>query len=536
VTGLPTGGLPAGGLPQGAPRGDQPDGVAPQGGTARGNRQGGAGKRPGIGVALGKVALALTVAFGGLAAGAGYWQVVRSSDLSSSPDDAAVIAASRHIVRGEISDREGTRLAWSISDANGEPQRKYLSRAFSGVIGYASPIYGTAGLERAYQAQLIGITPADPVQDLVKKFRANASDPQAIRTTLVARLQEAATTALGADRGAVVMLDPRTGEILALASTPFFDASALADPDTATATMAALQADKAKPLLPRATQGRYVPGSVFKIVTAIAGLGSGAIGPDTTFPEQPPAEKTGLLVDGFRVRDGHHTVTGTKALDFVEATEVSCNIWFALAGLRTGGDALASWAGKLGFGEPIPFDLPTSASQVTNGGGSFGGGFTDAVELANAAYGQAETVVTPLQMALVASTVANGGVLMKPHLVQQFTGRGGTTTVSPEVWQRILSLDVAQQIGGAMEQAVNGSLGRGFTTGAQVKGLTVAGKSGTAELGGTGEPNSWFIGFAPAGDAQVAIAVVVEQGGRGAERAAPIAGTLLAAWKAWAGQ
>jgi len=132
--------------------------------------------------------------------------------------------------------------------------------------------------------------------------------------------------------------------------------------------------------------------------------------------------------------------------------------------------------------------------------------------------------------------VANGGVLMKPHLVQQFTGRGGTTTVSPEVWQRILSLDVAQQIGGAMEQAVNGSLGRGFTTGAQVKGLTVAGKSGTAELGGTGEPNSWFIGFAPAGDAQVAIAVVVEQGGRGAERAAPIAGTLLAAWKAWAGQ
>ena len=507
----------------------------PQGGTARGNTERGTGKRPGIGAALARVAVALTVAFGGLAAGAGYWQVARSVDLSSSPDDAAVIAASRHIVRGEISDRDGTRLAWSVKDKNGEPQRKYASPAFSGVIGYASPQYGTAGLERAYQAQLAGVTPADPVQDLVKKFRADPSDPQAMRTTLVATLQEAAVRLLGSDRGAVVMLDPRTGEVLALASTPTYDASALADPASAQAAMAALLGNKALPLLPRATQGRYVPGSIFKIVTAIAGLGSGAINPATTFAEQPPAEKAGLLVDGFRVRDGHHAITGTKALDFVEATEVSCNIWFALAGLRTGGDELASWAAKVGFGAPIPFDLPTAASQVTGGGGSFGGGFSDAVELANAAYGQAETVVTPLQMALVASTVANDGVLMKPHLVQSFTGRGGTSTVQPELWQRVLSVDLARQINGAMQQAVNGSLGRQFTTGAQVKGLTVAGKSGTAELGGSGEPNSWFIGFAPAGDAQVAIAVVVEQGGRGAERAAPIAGQLLAAWKKWAG-
>ncbi len=507
-----------------------------RGGVALGNAPTVRGKRPGIGEALGRVALGLALAFGALAAGAGYWQVARSADLSSSPDDAAVIAASRHIIRGDITDRDGTLLAWTIKDKNGEPQRKYLSRSLSGVIGYASPIYGSAGLERAYQAQLTGITPADPVQDLVKKFRANPSDPQAMKTTLVAKLQQAAVTALGKDRGAVVMLDPRTGEVLVLASTPTFDASGLAGAATAKATMTALQADATKPLLPRATQGRYVPGSVFKIVTAIAGLGSGAITPDTTFAQQPAAEKTGLLVDGFRVKDGHHPKTGTKALNFFEATEVSCNIWYALAGLQTGGDALASWAAKLGFGAPIPFDLPTVASQVTGGGGSFGGGFSDAVELANAAYGQAETVVTPLQMALVAATVANGGVLMQPHLVESFTGRGGTTTVAPEVWRRIIAPSVATEITTAMQQAVNGTLGRQYTTGAQVKGLTVAGKSGTAELGGNGEPNSWFIGFAPAGNAQVAIAVVVEQGGRGAERAAPIAGQLLAAWKTWAGQ
>jgi peptidoglycan glycosyltransferase len=136
----------------------------------------------------------------------------------------------------------------------------------------------------------------------------------------------------------------------------------------------------------------------------------------------------------------------------------------------------------------------------------------------------------------VVSTVANDGVLMRPHLVQAFTGRAGTNEISPEEWRRVLPARIADQITAAMVEAVNGDLGQAYTTGAQVQGLTVAGKSGTAELGGSGEPNSWFIGFAPAEDPQVAIAVVVEHGGRGAARAAPIAGTLLAAWKAWAGR
>ena len=154
------------------------------------------------------------------------------------------------------------------------------------------------------------------------------------------------------------MLDPRTGEVLALASTPTFDASDVADPATATATFDKLRADDRHPLLPRATAGLYVPGSVFKIVTAVAALGSGAINPDTTYADQPAAEKTGWLIDGFRVRDGHHTATGTKALDFAEAVEVSCNIYFAETGVRTGGAALAEWAGRLGFGARAPVRPP----------------------------------------------------------------------------------------------------------------------------------------------------------------------------------
>ncbi|MBI2780431.1 MAG: hypothetical protein HYX55_01380 [Chloroflexi bacterium] len=487
----------------------------------------------GIGTALGRVALLLAFLFGGLALGAGYWQVIESANLSSAGDDAAVIAAARNVLRGEIFDRDGVRLAWNKRDKNGEPYRVYASSALAPVIGYASRQYGTTGLESAWNAQLSGVISTDPLRELTRKFRAEPSDPQSLKTTLVLKLQQAAMAALGKNRGAVVMLDPRTGEVLALVSTPTFDPSAVADPATAAKTFDKLRADDRQPLLPRATAGLYVPGSVFKIVTAIAALGSGAINPGTTYADQPAAEKSGWLVDGFRVRDGHHAATGSRALDFQEAIEVSCNIYFAETAVRTGGAPLADWAGRLGFGSPLPFDLPTATSQVTNGGGSFGGGFTDRVELANAGYGQAETLVTPLQMALVAATIANDGELMQPHLVLEATGKGGTTTIQPTTMDRAVAPGIAAEIASAMRLAVNGDLGRAYTAGAAVKGLTVAGKSGTAELGPGVSPHSWFIGFAPYEDPQVAIAVLVENSGGGSVKASPIAGDLLRAWRDW---
>ena len=493
-----------------------------------------AGRRIGIGAALGRVSLVLSVAFGGLAVGAGYWQVIESAELSRSPDDAAVIAAARNVLRGEIFDRDGLRLAWNKRDQNGEPYRAYAGSSLSGVIGYSSRQFGPAGLEAAWNAELSGAASADPLRELTRKFRADPSDPQELRTTLVFALQEAAVEALGKNRGAVVMLDPRNGEVLALASTPTFNASAVADPRTAATTFDKLRTDDRLPLLMRATGGLYVPGSVFKIVTAIAALGSGAVSPDTTYPDQPASERTGWLIDGFRVRDGHHAVTGSRALDFREAVEASCNIWFAETGVRTGGQALAEWAGRLGFGTPIPFDLPTKPSQVTNGGGSIGGGFTDRVELANAAYGQAETLVTPLQMALVAATVANDGVMMRPHLVLEARGKSGTRTTNPSALERVVAPGIASEIGAAMRLAVSGEIGRVYTSGASVRDLAVAGKSGTAELDPGSSPHSWFIGFAPYEDPQVAIAVLVEGSGGGSVKASPLAGDLFRAWRTWA--
>lgn len=485
-----------------------------------------AGRRP-LSRGIIHVAVALSVAFGLLAGAAGYWGVVRAPDLVRSPYDPAVIAAARTVPRGQILDRDGKVLARNKKDANGEYYRVYAGPAISHVVGYDSRRYGTAGLERSFDAELAGLA-GDPLRDAFRKFGATPYDPKDLTLSLSYDLQRAAVRALGKDRGAIVMLDPRTGEILALASTPTYDASAIADPATADAAFTALADDKSQPLLPRATQGRYVPGSVFKIVTAVAGLGSGAITPATTYKEQPKAERQGLLVDGFRIRDGHHAQTGSTALDLVGATEVSCNIWYALTGLATGGENLERYADRMGFDAPLPFELPTAISQVTNGDGSAPGGFADDVELANAAYGQAETVVTPLQMALVAATVANDGVLMKPHLVTSMAGKdGGSRAIEPEQMARVIEAAEARDINAAMVAAVEGDLGRLFTTGAKVPGITTAGKSGTAELGGTGEPHSWFIGFAPAEAPTVAIAVLVEQAGRGGEVAAPIAGDLM---------
>ena len=485
-------------------------------------------RRP-LGRTIFHVAVVLSLAFGSLAAAGGYWAVVKAPELVRAPNDPAVIAAARTVPRGAIVDRTGEWLARNEQDANNELVRVYRSQALSQVLGYASTRYGRAGLELAFDAELSGLA-GDPVGDALRKFGSDPYDPKALTLSLSYDLQRAAVAALGEFKGAVVMLDPVTGEVLALASTPTYDASAISDPATSEATFERLRVDTDQPLLPRATLGRYVPGSVFKIVTAIAGLGSGAVSPDTTYEEQPGAEQDGLVVDGFAIQDGHHPATGDVALDLVGATEVSCNIWFALSGLAVGGAGLVDYAARLGFGAPLPFDLPTAVSQVTNGTGSAPGGFADDVELASAAFGQGETFVTPLQMAMVAGTVANGGELMRPRLVIAMTGKGGTRTFGPESIRRVIDPADAAAITTAMVAAVEGELGRQFTTGAKIPGITTAGKSGTAELGGTGEPHSWFIGFAPAEAPRIAIAVIVEQAGRGAEVAAPIAGDLMATY------
>ena len=480
---------------------------------------------PRVAGSLLRLSLAIAIAYGGLAAGLGYWQVIEAQQLTTDPLNPIVLAAERDAPRGTIYDANGNVLARNLAGAT--RQREYPYLAAAPVVGYRSTVFGTAGLERAYDAQLTGLISLRAGDDLLRKFRDPAYDPADLYTSLDIDLQQAAVDLLGDQRGAVVAIEPATGRVLALASSPSYNPNRVADPTTARRYVAALQDRTDSPLLNRATQGLYVPGSVFKIVTAMAALGSNSITPQTTYADQPAEYDTGFLVDGFRVRDYPRGVQTDHPLDFYEATEVSSNIWYAHAGLDTGAQNLVGWAARLGFGNRLPFDLPTSPSQVTGGGGPLDG-FRDQVELANAAYGQAEVLVTPLQMALVAATIANDGLMMRPKLVDQLQSSDGTITrLDPQTWGQIVSNDTAQIIGHAMQLAVEGPYGHVFAGAAKVPGIPTAGKSGTAQLAGDAAPHSWFIGYAPFDAPRIAIAVIVEGGGAGAQRAVPMAGKLM---------
>ena len=484
---------------------------------------------PRVAGSLLRLSLALVVGYSALAGGLVYWQVLEAQRLTTDPLNPLVLSAARQAPRGTIYDSDGNVLARNVGGRN-EPVREYPYPFAAPVVGYRSSVFGTAGIERAYDAQLTGLVSLRPGDEMLRKFRDQPYNPGDLYLSLDIELQRAAADLLGSQHGAVVAIEPSTGRVLAAVSSPTYNPNRLVDPNGGRRYVAALRERTDSPLLNRATQGLYVPGSVFKIVTAVAGLASGSIGPQTTYEDQPAEYETGFLVEGFRIRDFPRRVQTDHPLDFYEATEVSSNIWYAHAGLDTGAANLVQWAQRLGFGQRIPFELPTSPSQVTGGAGPIDG-FRDRVELANAAYGQAEVLVTPLQMALVASTIANDGLLMRPKLADELRySDGSVTRLDPQAWGQVLSAGTAQVIGDAMQLAVEGRYGRDFAGAAKVPGIATAGKSGTAQLGGDAAPHSWFIGYAPADAPQIAIAVIVEGGGAGAQRAVPMGGQLMSGY------
>ena len=483
---------------------------------------------PRVGRSLLPLALSLAVAYAALAGGLAYWQVVQAQALTADPLNPLSLAAARDAPRGTIYDVNGVVLARNVRGPNGERLREYDYPYAAPVIGYSSATFGTAALERTYDGQLTGLVSLNPGDELLRKFRGQPYDPADLHLSLDINLERAAVDLLGDQKGAIVAIEPATGRVLALVSSPTYNPNRIVDPQGGRDYMASLQSGDDSPLLDRATQGLYVPGSVFKIVTSIAGLGSGAINPQTTYPDQPGELQTGFLVDGFRIHDFPRTVQTDHPLDYAEALEVSSNIWFAHAGLDTGAQNMQDWAARLGFGERIPFDLPTSPSQLTSGGGPLDG-FQDRVELANAAYGQGEVLVSPLQMALVAATIANHGTLMRPSLVDYLTSSDGSVTrLEPQTWTQVCSSETALTIGDAMQQAVEGQYA--VASAAKVPGVPTAGKSGTAQVGPGLAPHSWFIGYAPADAPRIVVAVIVEGGGLGSQRAVPMGGRLMSAY------
>ena len=370
-------------------------------------------RRP-IGGNIWRTGVALAAAFATLAVGAGWWQVVDAQRLSREPDNPAVIAVARRALRGPIVDRDGRWLARSTRDANGEAVREYRDDSISHVVGYASRQYGTAGLERAYNAELIGLGGSDPFAGLLDKFDASRRSPLGLQTTLDLRLQHAAIEGLGRR--------PRRGRdarpVDGRRPRPRLDPDLRRRRDRGPGHRRARRSPRCATTSPtRCCRARRWAATCrarcSRSSPAIAGLNTGSIAPDTTFPQQPKAEDKGLLVEGFRIKDGHHPQTGNTPLDFTGRDRGQLQHLVRAGRARDRRRRPRRPGGPAGLrrADPVrPADGREPGDQRR--AASAPGGFSDDVELASASFGQGETFVTPLQMALVASTVANDGVLM----------------------------------------------------------------------------------------------------------------------------
>jgi peptidoglycan glycosyltransferase len=506
-----------------------------------------------IAVQARRLAVYLVLAFAIVTGAISWWQVVDAPALAARPDNPEVIVARRSMPRGSIFDVRGNVLA-SSQVIDGLSRRTYTDPAFTHLIGFASLRFGTTGLERVWDDILLGQTDPNPVNDIVDDVLGRQPRPRDLTLTVDQRLQDFARRQLGPDIGAVVAIDPRTGAVLAMTSTPTFDATPISgDPATAGRAMNQIENEPGNPLVARDRQGHYTPGSIMKIVTAAAGLETGAITPQTTFPDQPRQETEGFVVDGFRVLEHDLSPVQPALWALSEALQVSSNVFFAHVGLEVGAEAYLDQARAFGFCSGLAIGdadrpLPVAASYVTTPEDGDCAPFSDRAELAQASFGQGRVSVTPVQMALVAATIANDGVMPAPYVVRDVRAHASRPTrgpsdqvletLSPPEGTRVVSSGTASQVRSAMVDAVDGPLGRlyagaGAVSNFGVPGVRTAGKTGTAELGPGREPHSWFIGFAPAqGSATpaIAVAVIVEGGGSGSGRAAPIGGAVMAEW------
>jgi peptidoglycan glycosyltransferase len=405
--------------------------------------------------------------------------------------------------RGSIVARDGTPLAIT----RGERRVYPFGSLFAHVVGYASPRYGTAGLLDAYNGVLgARATRENPVTQLTQIAGGTWTPPRGadIVTTLDLDVQRALVDELSAyPRAAGVVLDPRSGAVLALASVPNFDPNALE------ARFPQLLADARSPLLDRGIAGLYPPGSTFKLFTAAAALDANVVTLDSMFTD-PGYMRIGNAV----IHDDEGEATGTQNL--VGAFARSSNVDFAQVALRLGKDRWFAAAAHFGLGASLDFDLPAERDHLPAPDE-----VSDSV-LAQLGFGQASLLVTPLRMALLTATIADGGVTPRPYLVRRIAGQDTTLATTPEQLATPIDRRTADEVRTMMIAVVR----QGTGTAAALPGITVAGKTGTA-TNPHGASHAWFVAFAPAEAPRVAVAIVIENVGYGGTYAAPIARHIL---------
>lgn len=458
--------------------------------------------------------LTLAAGFGLLMLMLGWWQVVAADDLRDRPGNEQTAQAERLVDRGRILSADGVVLA--ASRAVRVKGQKVFERLYpqgdlaAQTVGYTTEGAKT-GLERTYDRYLSGSFGTEP---LLQRLNLSEKEGANVQIGLDTRVQAVAQQQLAGGRGAVVALDPRTGTVLAMASAPTFDLQLAVD------DFAAIP-DEGGPLLNRAVQGLYAPGSTFKVVTASEALESGLYTPDSEFPGGSSYDTPGGPIRNFGGASfGPHTLT--TALTF------SINTTFAEIGDALGAERMGEIMTAYGFGERPPVDLPEVAVSGRRRGGEVLPNDDPDEDTARLAIGQEQLAVTPVQMAMVAGAVANGGTAMAPRLMTRIVDRGGALVQrgQPEELGQVLSPSNAAELAAMMEDVVRE--GTGTRAALSGVGVTVAGKTGTAESDDPGRNQAWFIGFAPAEDPQVAVAVVIEDtSSTGGEAAAPVAAAVM---------
>ncbi len=436
--------------------------------------------------------------------------------------------AASEIIRGSILTSDGQIVAQTTKNADGSFSRTYPDPATAYLAGYYSPLlYGSSNLEAAYDAQLMGTEGGNPIKQWLDGVLHRDKRGYDVQLTINDELQKKANELLGDQRGAIVLMDARTGAVVAMASTPNFDpnklyvnsgANSVQQTQEAKQYWAQLNAAGNSPLLLRPTQGLYIPGSIFKTVTASTALQSGIAQPDTVYRDEGA-----LTVESRVIPEENRPDNNRINYTLTEAYGWSLNVVFAQVGLQVGADRLAQFAQQFGFGADIPFDLPVATSELESDSNFL----SSQAAVAVTAFGQGQLQVTPLQMALITDAVVNGGNIMTPYMVDKITDQSGSTlsTTSPSVWRQAIDSTTANQ----MEQIMVKSVENGYASPAQIPGYVVGGKTGTAEVGGDKLPNAWFIGFAGKDNPQYVVAVVVENGGEGGKVALPIGQQMLQA-------
>lgn len=468
-----------------------------------------------------RVSLVILVMFCALMLNSTYAYVFRTDSLNNNP-------ANRRVTEAEFGTDRGAILVGGVAIAQSKPvndrfryQRSYPQGAlYAPVTGYYSYLYKRSGLEQTQNGALAGTSDSQLMQRLVDLATGKRPTGASVLTTLDARAQQAARDALGDRPGAVVALDYSTGAIKALVSTPSYDPNTISSHDLTAAKAAydKLAADPDKPLTNRATREVYPPGSTFKLVVSAAALTSGMT-PDT----QVDAPASLKLPNSSRPLSNSGDCGGTK-ISLQQALQTSCNTAFAGLGMKLGQDAVRAQAQKFGFGNAdlLP-DLPAVASRFPAS--------LDAAQLAQSSIGQFDVAASPLQMALVGAGIANDGVVMQPYLVSEV--RAADQTVLDRARPRQLSQALSSGNAKALQDMMVAVVSDGTGTRAQIDGVRVGGKTGTALTDGQHTPYAWFVAWAD--NPKVAVAVFVEDSGvqasdvSGGRYAAPVAKAVIEA-------